>query len=176
MFAPTAWGDRPPAIKSALVPWLTDTGSLTERLMRTGKVFSVTLLLQGLTPASEDEAALIDASPGEPVMSRHVTLALEGRPVVVARSIARQRALPWRAILDRGNSPLGLTLFGGNPGIIRAPLLYSEISEGNTLFSLARQHDPAAAHRYPARRSNFRLEGEVLNVCEIFLPALEDFL
>ena len=176
MFQDTFWQPLPPAVPYSLVSWLTDTGSLTERLVRTGHAFSVEVLHQGLTPAQDDEADLIGVAPGEPVYTRHVALLLDGARVVAARSITQREATPWLDVLERGNRSLGLTLFGENSNIIREAMLYRELLPGHPLFTLAGELDPTRSSRYPARRSNFRLDGQALNVCEIFLPALEAFL
>jgi chorismate--pyruvate lyase len=176
MFLPTPWGDSPPSPSAPLCDWLCDQGSLTDRLIHTGHVFSVTVLTQGTDSTAEDEAQLIRTAPGSPLYARHVVLSLDSTPVVVARSITLAHCSCWRPILERGSRSLGLTLFDPNSPIIREAMLYCVIDPRHPLFTLAAAHDPSSAAHYPARRSNFALEGTVMNVCEIFLPALEHFL
>jgi chorismate--pyruvate lyase len=176
MFCYPSWNPHPPRAAPALTRWLTDQGSLTERLIATGQPFSVRVLHQGADSAQDDEAALIGLAPGAGLHARQVALELDGLCVVVARSITRLDSRSWISLLERGRRSLGLTLFGPDHRIVRKPLLYREIQPDHPLFILARGQDPSQATRYPARRSNFILDGAALNVCEIFLPALENFL
>jgi len=176
MFEPNSWCETPSGARADLRDWLTDLGSLTERLMATGRSFSVEVLQQTQLAAHPDEAELIGVVTGSTLYARHVALALDQTVVVVARSITRLNCPSWTPILQRGNRSLGLTLFDQNNGIRREVMLYRDLEIGHPLFSLARQHDASHAEHYPARRSNFILNGAALNVCEIFLPALESFL
>lgn len=176
MFLDIRWGISPPVPRTRLTDWLTDTGSLTERLTATGHRFSVSVLQQGPAQASHDEMALLGVSAGEVIYARHVALLLEQTPVVVARSITRADSTHWLPILQRGKRSLGLTLFGQDSEIIREALFYTEVRSGHPLYPLAAQSDPGQADCYAARRSNFVLNEQVMNVCEIFLPALEGFL
>lgn len=177
MFFDSYWETTPPPLSPELSDWLTDTGSLTMRLEATGHRFSVAVLQQGPNHVEPDEAGLIGLDNGATLYARHVALQLDGIAVVVARSITRIDNTDWIAILERGKRSLGLTLFGKDSGIIRNDMLYQDITAGHPLFVLAAQQVSHSAHlHFPARRSNFVLNGAALNVCEIFLPALENFL
>lgn len=176
MFLDIRWGISPPAPQTRLTDWLTDTGSLTERLAATGHAFSVSVLQQGPDLVSNDEMALIGVSAEAAIYARHVALMLDQTPVVVARSITRADSTHWLPILQRGKRSLGLTLFGPDSKINREALFYARVTSGHPLYPLAQQSDPSLSGDYAARRSNFVLDGQVMNVCEIFLPALEDFL
>ncbi|BEV73501.1 MULTISPECIES: chorismate lyase [unclassified Paludibacterium] len=176
MFADTHWAATPPHTSALLQPWLTDSTSLTERLMATGREFAVRVLYQGPSVAASDEADLVGAAAGSPLSARHVALTLDGVCVVVARSIIRPGCPVWEPILQRGSRSLGLTLFSQDSAIIRQPLRYRELQPGHPLFALVRGQDMEEAPRYAARRSTFLLDGAALNVCEAFLPVLETFL
>ncbi|MBV8047350.1 MAG: chorismate lyase [Paludibacterium sp.] len=176
MFADRYWALTPPPLSPAMQSCLTDDGSLTERLIATGRDFTVRVLYQGPSVAAPDENGLIGVETGAPVLARHVALLLDGVAVVVARSIARHGCPQWEPVLARGSRSLGLTLFGEDSAIIREPLHYCALSTGHPLFPLARGQDLEDAPRYAARRSNFLSHGAALNVCEVFLPVLESFL
>lgn len=176
MFADNHWASTAPLARSETDRCLLGTGSLTERLVATGHAFAVTVLYQGLSEVRQDEHDLIGAPSGAALLARHVALTLDGQAVVVARSIARAHCPVWQPVLQRGSRSLGLTLFGADSRIERAPMHYRDIEAGHPLFALARGFDTAPTARYPARRSNFILDGAALNVCEVFLPALEVFL
>jgi chorismate lyase len=176
MFADNQWAITPPEIRSETDRCLSGQGSLTERLIATGRAFAVTVLYQGLSEVRQDEHELIGEAAGAGVLARHVALSLDGVPVVVARSIARRHCPIWQPVLQRGSRSLGLTLFGADSPIVRAPMHYLDLDAGHPLFPLARGLDPTGGTHYRARRSNFILDGAALNVCEIFLPALETLL
>jgi len=176
MFADNHWAATAPEIRSETDRCLTGQGSLTERLVATGHAFAVSVLYQGLSEVRQDEHALVGENAGSAVMARHVILLLDDTPVVVARSIARRHCPVWQPILQRGSRSLGLTLFGPDSPIQRAPMHYRELDTRHPLFAFARGHDAWHATCYAARRSNFVLDGAALNVCEVFLPALKEFL
>jgi len=176
MFSDTLWQSTPPDDQPQLSTWLADTGSLTERLQGTGQPFSVSLLWQGLNLPFPDEPQLLATEPGTEIYVRHVALMLGAIPVIFARSITAPHNQYWREVLERGNRSLGLTLFGSQGNIKRHALLYRAIQPDHPLFILAAGQDNTQASRYPARRSNFIHADNILNVCEVFLPALKEFL
>ena len=176
MFTDRHWGTDLPMFKTAVHTLMTSTGSLTEKLIATGHPFAVELLYQGPSQATADEAGLLGDDAQSWVYARQVALSLDSVMVVVARSIIRSDCPVWLPVLQRGNRSLGLTLFGpDSEQIQRGPLHYQQLNSG-PLFTLARLHDPDPQRQYLARRSSFMLDHCALNVCEVFLPALETFL
>jgi chorismate--pyruvate lyase len=168
----TVWRPEPPSCSPGVVGFLTEPGSLTDRLIATGLDFSVEQLYLGSDRATPDEADLLGLSPDSPVLARHVALSLGGDVVVVARSLCAAGCEVWSPILDRGGRSLGLTLFGIDSTISRGPLSFATISFPHPLFAIA-QAMTADAARFPARRGRFSLHGRALIVQEAFLPALE---
>ena len=166
------WGWVPSAAPEATLGCLMEPGSLTERLMASGRRFAVEMLQLGTGLAHRDEAAPIGVAPGGAISVRHVALTLDDVAVVVARSYCRQDCPVWFPILDRGGRSLGFTLFSGEVALTRGPLEFAEAEGGHPLFELARTRAPGLA-RFPARRCRFELRGAPLVVCEVFLPALE---
>ncbi|AXK38305.1 chorismate lyase [Crenobacter cavernae] len=179
MNAPNLWGDAPPAVPAAVLPCLTESGSLTERLIATGHRFDVVVRFQGKAVLFDEESGALSLPRGSIGTVREVVLTLDDVPVVVARSVARLGCPVWKSVLTRGNRSLGFTLFGELPELTRAPLSYAEIDERHPLYpGIARIGDKArhVAPQYAARRSRFTMRGETLLLCEAFLPTLADFL
>lgn len=165
------WLPQPPALAPALLGFVTEAGSLTERLMASGHRFGVQPLAQGAADAYPDEPALLGMPAGQQLYARHVLLTLDDIPVVYARSIARPHCPVWQPILDRGSRSLGFTLFGGLPQLQRGPLHYQLLTASHPLH----QASQSMADSLPARRCRFMLDAAPLVVCELFLPALKDF-
>jgi chorismate--pyruvate lyase len=148
----------PPA---ALLPWLQDGSSLTQRLVeRCGPAFRVELIKQARIRPTPGEAFALGLRPGAFALLREVYLCCGTERWVYARTLipdatARGR---YRRLRRLGERSLGGFLFA-QPHLARGPL---EIA-------LAR----AGALAQPAwgRRSVFRLGGRPLVVTEYFLPA-----
>jgi chorismate--pyruvate lyase len=168
----TVWRPEPPSCSPGLVGFLTEPGSLTDRLVATGLDFAVAQLYLGSDRATPDEADLLGLSPETPVLARHVALSLAGDIVVVARSLCAAGCEVWGPVLDRGGRSLGLTLFAAGSTISRDPLGFATVASPHPLFGIARMVTADSA-RFPARRGRFSLDGRALIVQEAFLPALE---
>ncbi|WP_089085585.1 chorismate--pyruvate lyase family protein [Aquitalea magnusonii] len=171
MIEDSHWLPQPPALAPALLGFVTEQGSLTERLLATGHRFAVQPLYQGAATVHPDEALLLGIPPGSTLYARQVLLTLDDTPVVYARSIARLDCPVWQPILDRGSRSLGFTLFGGLPQLQRAPLHYRQLDSSHPLYPAS----AAQADSLSARRCRFVLDDAPMVVCEVFLPALKDF-
>jgi chorismate--pyruvate lyase len=170
------WSATPPEVAPDLLPFLTETGSLTALLIDTGREFSVAVQRQSELALHPDEIALLGAQANDPGYVREVTLHLDGIPVVVARSVTRTDCLRWRQVLERGARSLGFTLFGELTEVEREPLQYAWLDAAHPLHRAAAECQRENAHYYPARRSRFLLDGMPLIVCETFLPSLLELL
>jgi chorismate lyase len=155
----------------ALSACLLEPASLTDRLISSGRQFSVDVLYQGQDEAWVDEAGQVAVAVGAPVLARHVALKLDGTVVVVARSYCRWNCPVWAPMLDRGSRSLGFTLFSGEVALRLDPLEFRLIGATHPLFALARGIAPGPT-QYPARRRRFMLDHAGLVVCELFLPSL----
>ena len=77
------WGWVPPEAPDATLGCLMEPGSLTERLIASGKGFAVEPLLLGIGAAHPDEAAPIGIEAGETLMTIDVngaSKAADGKP------------------------------------------------------------------------------------------------
>jgi chorismate--pyruvate lyase len=166
------WGWVPAEAPEATLGCLMESGSLTERLIASGKRFAVEPLLLGMGAAHPDEAVPLRIQAGETITVRHVALTLDGTTVVTARSYCREGCAVWSPILDRGGRSLGFTLFSGEVAVTRGALEFATVAAGHPLFELARLRAPGVSV-FPARRCRFEFDGAPLVVCEVFLPALE---
>lgn len=151
MYAFPDWRAAPAEnVPAALADWLCETGSLTERLIASGRLFAVEVLAQGVEPAWPDEAAALGLTAGASALVREVRLTLDGAPFVYARSLCRADSPAWAGVLARGSRSLGLTLFA-DPGMLRHPLQFITGPARPAVRSATRFH-PASPPERPAPR------------------------
>lgn len=141
--------------------WLTDRGSLTQRLVKRSKGnFHVEVVRQywGVPVLSERKA--LNMRCRERALIREVRLMGNNTAWVYARSIIPASTLTGRQriLAQMGTKPLGQMLFN-DPTMQREPLQIGCLQLPNN------------EHAW-ARRSIFRLENKPLLVCEVFLPSL----
>lgn len=167
------WFAHPHPIPRALRPWLSDHGSLTQRLKSRCESFRVMPLKTGLTRPNPDEHALLGLPPGARAYVREVLLLCDGVPVVFAHSVLPRTGLRggWNGITRLGSRSLGEALFSDHR-IERQPLAYRQIRGGHPLFHAVSAQQALAASSLWARRSVFCLNGQPLLVTEVFLPAI----
>lgn len=148
----------PPA---ALLPWLQDGSSLTQRLVeRCGLSFRVELIKQERIRPTPGEAVALGLRPGAFALLREVYLCCGTERWVYARTLipdatARGR---YRRLQRLGERSLGGFLFA-QPLLARGP------------FQVALATVTAVGEPVWARRSVFQVSGRRLMVSEYFLPA-----
>jgi chorismate--pyruvate lyase len=155
--------------------WLTDRGSLTQRIADRCKRFRIEVVFQGLRRPTRDEAFLFPDRGRTHVLVREVYLCCGDTPVVFAHSVTRPRDVrgPWRSLIGLGNRSLGSRLFT-DPRVRRCPLHQKKIGAGHELYARALQRAPRAAPSLWARRSLFLLHKSPILVTEVFLPEILD--
>ena len=142
--------------------WLTDSGSLTQRLVKLSREdFRVEVVRQGWMRPTRSEAKALNMRSRQFALVREVQLIGTGKPWVYARSIIPAQTLTGRQRQLRmlGNRSLGSLLFT-DPSMRRGPLQ----------ISCLRLQDQ---RKVWARRSVFYLSDKPLLVCEVFLPELQ---
>lgn len=157
--------------------WLTDTMSLTKKLMARSEHFRVRRLRQERGMCLTDEAELVELPRRSHVQEREVLLQCDGRPVVFAHTIVPLSATTsdWPFFGTLGERSLGTTLFG-DPRVIRGNLQYARLSAQHPLVERARAalgHEGFKAPLF-ARRCLYRRRNGVLLVTELFLPAIAE--
>lgn len=157
--------------------YLTEAGSLTERLRSRDAGLQVQLLAHGHTALSEEDTALLGAKPEEAGYVRQVYLCGgDLRPWVYARSLAAGPSEVW--LKELGEQPLGDRVFA-NPRAERSPIVVAELDAHHVLHKealahLESQERARAAGLLWARRSRLTVDGAHILIYEVFLPALAD--
>jgi chorismate--pyruvate lyase len=168
------WHGAAVGCETALVPWLHDRGSLTQRIRERCGRFDVRPVRGGLARIAFDESAVLGIAPHQLAWSREVFLCADGQPVVFAHSACAVQHLrgAWTAVRGLGNQPLGALLFA-HPQVERRPLHYKSLHAHHPLYRSAAAAVPGATpDRLWARRSLFTLHGAPLLVTEVFLPEI----
>lgn len=154
-------------------PWLTDHGSLTQRLRARCPAFAVHRLRQGAARPHDDERAALALRGDRVALVREVLLLCGDTPLIFAHTVVPLPSLrgPWRTLAGLGNRPLGAALFA-NPKIARFPLEYRRLDRRHPLHRAAVAATGTGHGPLWARRSLFALDGHPLLVSEVFLPAV----
>ena len=162
-------------IPHMLLPWLLDSGSLTDRLKKAcAGCFEVRVMDEGWHRPRLDEARALGMPGSQIGWIRQVQLLCDGIPWVFARTVVPVTTLSGaqRQLAHLGNRPLGAFLFA-DPGMRRGPVELACIRKGQAMFSEA----SSGLKRKPAevwgRRSVFRVGGKPLLVAELFLLAVK---
>lgn len=164
-----------PANNHTLGTWLTDRGSLTQRLRSAGN-FSLALLAQHLALPIRDEALELGLDPKQLAWIREVALFRDGQPAVFAHSVLPRlpRGSFTRQLSRLGNRPLG-ALFFLHPGFRRGPLMVRRLDRRHALFSRAietLQLSGTPPTVLWARRSGFSFDKQTVLVTEVFSPEI----
>lgn len=138
--------------------WLTHPGSLTQRLRLHGS-FSVLPQQEWQGLPSNTEAALLSLAHPDTAQIREVLLALNGIPVVVARTVLPLASLAGAnaALGQMANRSLGSELFEAPPAT-REALWLTQLPATNPLGPLW------------GRQNRYLKRGAPLLVAEFFLP------
>lgn len=169
-----SWLAHPHSLPRSLRAWLSDRGSLTQRLKSHCAAFQVVPLRIGLARPNPDEYALLRISSGTRVYVREVLLLCNGVPVVFAHSVLPYPSLRggWNSISHLGSRPLGEALFSDHR-IQRQPLTFQRLHADHPLFGSIVRRLPLSVSSLWARRSVFSLNHHPLLVTEVFLPAID---
>jgi len=155
--------------------WLTDSMSLTKKLIARCDRFSVQRLAQQHALVLADEFAEIALPRRTQVQEREVLLRCDDKPVVYAHTIVplSATASDWPFFGRLGERSLGTTLFG-DPRVTRGELQYARLQAQHPLVLRAATalgvvlQGPLFARRCLYKRGN-----GLLLVTEVFLPEIE---
>lgn len=142
--------------------WLTETGSLTQRLVALSRGhFEVVPLREHWRGLSVQEAKSLGLRSGLMVLQREVELRCEGVACVYANSLLPLPVVQACSGLARlGSRSLGSVLFS-DPSLVRESM---EIMP------------PSVELPHWGRRNGYRIGGQPLFVSEYFLPGLFEYL
>jgi len=158
----------PPA---ALLPWIEDPGSLTERMRAVcGDDFKLTLLGRRYYRPLTSEARLLALPPRRYAFIREALLGCGGVPWIFARSVLPLPALRGsnRRIAHLGERPLGDILFSDS-NLYRGAVRISPLRTQCPLYRICERalgRDPAGSW---LRQSLFQIHKELVLVSEVFL-------
>lgn len=162
-----------PCACGAYRPWLTDRGSLTQRIEARAPGIKVKVVFQGRRRLHRDECFLAHGSAY--ALTRDVVLYSGGRPLVVAHSVlaANARGAGRRLMLGMGSRPLGAALFA-DPRIRRQMLRQRKLGRGHALYRQAIRFTKIGCmpRTLWARRSLFMIGKSPILVTEVFLPGV----
>ena len=171
-----------PAAAGAWRRWLTDRGSLTQRIEARAPGMQVKLLFEGRRRLHRDERFLARGTAR--ALTRDVLLVCGAQPVVYAHSVLRpshgsERGVGWRLMRGMGARPLGAALFA-DPRIRRLALRQQKLPRGHELHRCATRALRTGSASKPhatssslwARRSLFRVGNSLILVSEVFLPGV----
>lgn len=159
---------------SVMQDWLSDSGSLTARLIaKSGGQFNVRVVRQIIGVPRLNERQALRMQRPTLALIREVILQGKDEPWVFARSILPLSSLTGslRHLRKQGNRPLGAFLFN-QPQLTRSAIAVAQISRDHAYVPT----DLVGNQRLWGRRSVFYLHRKPLLVSEVFLPALADQL
>lgn len=157
-----------------LWPWLSEQGSLTQRLRRYNHTnFSVQLLGNSWMKPLTDESLKLHTASTRLVYQREVLLMDGDEANVYARTVVpakTYRAMP-HLFNQLGNRSLGDKLFT-DPSVVRGPIEMAILRPGHWLYEVALLEQESRPACLWGRRSVFYLAGLPLLVNELFLPTI----
>ncbi|MGH8370144.1 MAG: chorismate--pyruvate lyase family protein [Gammaproteobacteria bacterium] len=165
-----AWPDaeRP----TALWPWLTHSGSLTQKLRElAGAAFHVEVLRESGTELGVEDAQLLAIAPGSTAQLREVYLC-GTQPLVFGRTLAPDHgAARW---LERlGAQPLGDRVFA-DQDTARGEIEVQRVTASDAFYRAAVRGLAEPPGWLWARRSVLRVKAARLLIYECFLPGVTD--
>lgn len=165
------WNVLPCQVPQTLRAWLTNTGSLTARLIAHFQHFHVDVLHSHLAPVHQDESFPIQVKSHQLVYTRDVLLCSQTLPLVYAHSVTHPRWLkhPLSWLKHQGNQSLGTAIFN-NTLIERGTINMTKLKAYHPLYRKIQIAVDFHAPYLWARRSIFYYQKATLLVTEVFLP------
>jgi chorismate-pyruvate lyase len=150
-----------PAIKGHEFSWITEQGSLTERLKKEFNDVKVDVIYEGL--ASEKETDYI----------REVIIKSCDKPMIFAQTRVKMIDLDsaWSCLKELGQQSLANILFK-DPKIFRHSLLYRLCDSDDILYRRLKSLGYIHEEILWIRKSKWEKDGKILSLTEAFLPKL----
>jgi chorismate--pyruvate lyase len=151
--------------------WLSESGSLTQRIKQTfSGVFSVQPQQQGSSTAFITDAERLGIAQQEEAFVREVILMVSGRAMVFARTTVKASSLKTLEKLTKlGDKPLGEVIFS-YPSLKRPQLHVASVHVSQLSKNMAEAL--GTTDFLWARRNTYEIEGQQFLVSEFFLPAM----
>ena len=160
-------------------PWLSDTGSLTQKIENViGQKLEVLVLKDCRQNLNSDESRYFHFKIKR-CRLREVLLCVDGIPLVMARSIIPNSSSSGsnHEVLRLGKKPLGAVLFAKTRmhSKKKSHRMISRLDKKSALWKKCFQQYPELPSVSWARRTLYQLKGRPLLVSEVFLPALLNY-
>lgn len=150
-----------PQVEGVELSWLTEEGSLTERLKKEFNDVKVDVIYEGL--ASEKETDYI----------REVVIKSCDKPMIFAQTRVKMIDLDsaWSCLKELGQQSLANILFK-DPKIFRHSLLYRLCDSDDILYRRLKSLGYIHEEILWIRKSKWEKDGKILSLTEAFLPKL----
>ena len=150
-----------PKVEGVELSWLTEEGSLTERLKKEFNDIKVDVIYEGL--ASEKETDYI----------REVIIKSCDKPMIFAQTRVKMIDLDsaWSCLKELGQQSLANILFK-DPKIFRHSLLYRLCDSDDILYRRLKSLGYIHEEILWIRKSKWEKDGKILSLTEAFLPKL----
>ena len=147
-----------PTIKGHEFSWITEEGSLTERLKKEFDDVKVEVVYEGVY--------LLDKN----FYVREVFLKSNDSPKIFARTLVKIEDLQesWSPLKNLGDQSLATVLFN-SPDIKKTSVFYKELFLDDSMFVHINSLSPIDKKSLWARRSSWEKQGAKLELIEIFL-------
>ena len=141
--------------------WLTEDGSLTERLQKEFNDVEVDVIYEG--KVSEEKSSY----------KREVIIKSHGQPMIFARTSLKDNDIngAWSCLKELGQQSLANILFKDTE-IYRRSLLYQIMQPPDTLHLYLKSLDLVNQEIIWLRKSEWEKNGKTLSLIEVFLPNL----
>ena len=149
---------KSPTVEGNEFSWLTEEGSLTERLKKEFDDVKVEVIYEGVY--------LLDKN----FYVREVLLKSNNSPKIFARTLIKIEDLQaeWSSLKNLGDQSLATILFN-SPDIKKTSVFYKELFLDDFMFAHINALSPIDKKSLWARRSSWKKQGTYLELLEIFL-------
>jgi len=149
---------KSPTVEGNEFSWLTEEGSLTERLKKEFDDVKVEVIYEGVY--------LLDKN----FYVREVLLKSNNSPKIFARTLIKIEDLQaeWSSLKNLGDQSLATILFN-SPDIKKTSVFYKELFLDDFMFAHINALSPIYQKSLWARRSSWEKQGTYLELLEIFL-------
>lgn len=149
---------KTPTVEGNEFSWLTEEGSLTERLKKEFHDVAVAVCFEGACPSDKK------------FYKREVVLKSNDNPMIFARTLVKQDDLDkvWGALKNLGDQSLATILFNSEE-IKKTSVFYKELSLDDPLFVHVSSISPIHKKSLWAKKSRWEKQGAYLDLIEVFL-------
>ena len=150
-----------PKVEGNEFSWMTEEGSLTERLQKEFNDVKVDVIYEGNAPEEKS------------YYKREVIIKSHNKPMIFARTSLKDDDLngTWRCLKKLGQQSLANILFKDTE-IYRRSLLYQIMQPPDTLHLYLKSLDLVNQEIIWLRKSEWEKNGKTLSLIEVFLPNL----